>query len=88
MRHTKQRAGADAVVRSDPKTIGCARVENSHSDELLTPAEVARMLRVGPKTVTRWEQEGKLRCIKTLGGHRRFRRSDVERAIAALPYDD
>lgn len=49
--------------------------------ELLTPAEVARMFRVDPKTVTRWARAGRLPCIKTLGGHRRFRRSDVERAL-------
>ena len=51
-------------------------------DDLLTPAEVARILRVNPKSVSHWERLGKLRCIKTLGGHRRFRRSEIERAIA------
>ena len=51
-------------------------------DELLTPSEVARLFRVNAKTVSRWEVTGKLPCIRTLGGHRRFRRGDVERAIA------
>ena len=41
--------------------------------ELLTPAEVAAMFRVDPKTVTRWAQAGKLTAVRTLGGHRRFR---------------
>jgi excisionase family DNA binding protein len=41
-------------------------------DELLTPAEVARLFRVSPKTVTRWADEGLLSCVRTLGGHRRF----------------
>lgn len=44
---------------------------------LLTPAEVAVMLRVNPKTVTRWARAGKLRSIRTLGGHRRFYRHEV-----------
>lgn len=40
--------------------------------ELLKPSEVAAIMRVDPKTVTRWAKEGKVRCIKTLGGHRRY----------------
>ncbi|MCC7078229.1 MAG: helix-turn-helix domain-containing protein [Acidimicrobiia bacterium] len=46
-------------------------------DELLTPAEVARLFRVNPKTVTRWARSGKIQAIRTLGGHRRFRASDI-----------
>ena len=42
---------------------------------LLTPAEVASMFRVDPKTVTRWAKVGKLSSIRTLGGHRRYRES-------------
>jgi excisionase family DNA binding protein len=49
--------------------------------EYLTPSEVAAILHVSPKTVTRWATEGRIPCIVTLGGHRRFRREDVE-AIA------
>jgi len=45
---------------------------------LLTPAEVAKMFRVDPKTVTRWAKAGKLTAIRTLGGHRRYRRSEVQ----------
>ena len=52
-------------------------------DKLLTPAEVARMFRVNPKTVNRWARSGKLSAIRTLGGHRRFYRSEIERAIEA-----
>jgi excisionase family DNA binding protein len=47
------------------------------SDELLTPAEVAALLFVDPKTVTRWARAGKLDAIRTPGGHRRYRRTDV-----------
>lgn len=46
-------------------------------ERLMTPAEVAVMFRVDPKTVTRWAKVGKLSSIKTLGGHRRFRESEV-----------
>ena len=45
--------------------------------ELMTPAEVAKMFHVDPKTVTRWAQAGKLTYMRTLGGHRRYRRNEV-----------
>lgn len=47
------------------------------SESLLTPAEVASLFRVDPKTVTRWAKSGKLSSIRTLGGHRRYRASEV-----------
>jgi excisionase family DNA binding protein len=47
------------------------------AEPLLTPAEVAAMFRVDPKTVTRWAKAGKLSSIRTLGGHRRYRESEV-----------
>jgi excisionase family DNA binding protein len=49
----------------------------SESETLLTPAEVAALFRVDPKTVTRWAKAGKLSAIRTLGGHRRYRESEV-----------
>jgi len=49
---------------------------------LLTPSEVAQMFRVDPKTVTRWAKAGKLTAIKTLGGHRRYRESEVRSLLA------
>lgn len=51
------------------------------NDALLTPAEVAAMFRVNPKTVTRWARAGKLNAIRTLGGHRRFRASEIRRCL-------
>lgn len=46
-------------------------------ETLLTPAEVAALFRVDPKTVTRWAKAGKLTSIRTLGGHRRYRANEV-----------
>ena len=45
---------------------------------LLTQREVAELFGVDPKTVTRWAKAGKLTSIRTLGGHRRFRKSEVD----------
>ncbi len=49
----------------------------SEGEALLTPAEVAALFRVDPKTVTRWAKAGKLTSIRTLGGHRRYRANEV-----------
>ena len=46
-------------------------------DALLSRAEVAAMLCVGPKTVARWAKAGKLNSFRTPGGHRRFLKADV-----------
>ena len=51
---------------------------NRQPEVLLTPAEVASLFRVDPKTVTRWAKAGKLTAIRTLGGHRRYRQSEVQ----------
>lgn len=50
----------------------------SDHETLLTPAEVAALFHVDPKTVTRWARAGRLTAIRTLGGHRRYRKSEVE----------
>ncbi len=50
-------------------------------NDLLTPAEVALLFRVNPKTVTRWARAGKISAIRTLGGHRRFRREEIEAVL-------
>ena len=55
------------------------------ADELLTPAEVAALFRVDPKTVTRWAKAGKLTSIRTLGGHRRYRAAEVRALLENIP---
>ncbi|HEX2024517.1 MAG TPA: helix-turn-helix domain-containing protein [Acidimicrobiales bacterium] len=52
--------------------------------EYLTPGQVARILHVSPKTVDRWADQGRIGCIVTLGGHRRFARGDVDEVVAAM----
>ncbi len=52
-------------------------------EQLLTPSEVAALFRVDPKTVTRWAKAGKLTSIRTLGGHRRYRASEVHALLDA-----
>jgi excisionase family DNA binding protein len=51
--------------------------EEPRPDSYLRPSEVAEMLHVSVKTVDRWASQGRLACLMTLGGHRRFRMTDV-----------
>jgi excisionase family DNA binding protein len=53
-------------------------------ENLLTPAEVAALFRVDPKTVTRWAKAGKLTSIRTLGGHRRYKESEVKALLKTI----
>jgi excisionase family DNA binding protein len=45
---------------------------------------VATLFRVDPKTVTRWATAGRIGSIRTPGGHRRFRESEVKTLLAEL----
>lgn len=56
-------------------------MKSKPDDALLTPAEVAAIFRVDPKTVTRWAKAGKISSIRTLGGHRRFRVGEVRKIL-------
>jgi len=50
----------------------------------LRPGEVAEILHVGPKTVSRWAKEGKLPHLRTLGGHRRYEERYIRELAASL----
>lgn len=58
------------------------------TEALLTPAEVAALFRVDPKTVTRWARAGKLTSLRTLGGHRRYRESEVRNLLAGAKIEE
>ncbi len=61
-----------------------APLSASKQEKLLTPAEVASLFRVDPKTVTRWAKAGKLTSIRTLGGHRRYKESEVKALLKSI----
>ena len=61
--------------------------QQNRRDDLLTPAEVAALFRVNPKTVTRWARAGKITAIRTLGGHRRFRASEIARCLEQMEHE-
>lgn len=55
------------------------------AEPLLTPAEVAALFRVDPKTVTRWANDGLLPFIRTPGGHRRYYEAEVRALMNGTP---
>ena len=68
--------------------IEVGTVTDENTERLLTPRQVAEMFRVDPKTVARWASNGWIGSLRTPGGHRRFRESEVlallaERAVPA-----
>ena len=54
---------------------------------LLTIGQAAELLGVHPLTIRNWSEKGTIRCLRTPGGHRRYRVRDLRRAFAA-PQDD
>lgn len=50
----------------------------STSPELISRGEAARIFGVHPATITRWADDGKFTIYRTLGGQRRYVRSEIE----------
>jgi excisionase family DNA binding protein len=61
-----------------------ADVAQAKGAEYLKTAEVADILHVSPKTVTRWAKDGKLPHSRTLGGHRRFPAQSIKKIADGL----
>ena len=69
----------------NPDTIILPSVDER--ERFLLPAEAARMLGVATSTLRRWAEEGKLQSGSTIGGHRRYRESDISRLAQGLGLD-
>jgi excisionase family DNA binding protein len=81
-------AGMSVMDDTRRPAIEVGTVTKENTERLLTPHQVAQLFRVDPKTVARWASNGWIGSIRTPGGHRRFRESEVrallaERAVAA-----
>ena len=69
------------------RTKGCAvaaQPSGKAAPTYLRAAEVADILHVSPKTVSRWAKEGKLPFLKTLGGHRRYPEAEIRELAEGL----
>ena len=52
--------------------------------KLINPKQAAEMLKVHPVTLINWEKAGRIQCVKTLGGHRRYCLDEIEKILCAL----
>jgi excisionase family DNA binding protein len=68
------------------RTVATAQRDSIQTPRYLTTAEVAEILYVSPKTVSRWAKEGKLPFTRTLGGHRRYPEARI-RELADQPQE-
>jgi excisionase family DNA binding protein len=68
----------------DDRLTNAPQASTGGRDRLLTPGEVATLFRVDPKTVTRWASAGRIGSIRTPGGHRRFRESEVRALLRGV----
>jgi len=57
-------------------------------ERFLLPSEAARLLGVATSTLRRWAEEGKIHSGTTIGGHRRYRESEISRLAQGLGLDD
>jgi excisionase family DNA binding protein len=87
---TPVRFGPGNSLLGPPHERGCAVAAQSSGKaaaglpRYLHPAEVADLLHVSPKTVSRWAKDGKLPFLKTLGGHRRYPAAEIRRLAEEL----
>lgn len=58
--------------------------EESCSETLLTPKQVAELFHVTPKTVSRWARSGKIGATVTVGGHRRYNGLEIYKLLRDL----
>jgi excisionase family DNA binding protein len=61
----------------DQKNLPERLLGDAEPERLLTASEVADLFRVSSKTVGRWGRSGALPLYRTVGGHHRYRLSDV-----------
>ncbi|MHA1595890.1 MAG: IS607 family transposase [Candidatus Baldrarchaeia archaeon] len=50
-------------------------------EKLYTLKEASKLLGVHVKTIQRWDKEGKIRCVRTVGGKRRVPESEIKRIL-------
>ncbi len=56
---------------------------HSDADDRLTIGEAAAYLGVAPHTLRAWTRAGRVAAVRTAGGHRRYRRADLDELLGA-----
>ena len=72
------------------QSIMSVRQNGDHDlrERFLLPSEAARLLGVATSTLRRWAEEGKIHSGTTIGGHRRYRESEISRLAQGLGLED
>ncbi len=58
------------------------------SEKIFSISEAARYIGVFPLTLRNWEKRGLIRAFRTRGGHRRFRKSELDKIIGMEKKED
>ncbi len=78
--HTTESLAWGSVSGSRPYLLAMSSPVDSPPDKaLITCGEAARRLGVAPATLKRWTESGRLPCVRTAGGHRRFEPDQIAR---------
>lgn len=56
-------------------------------ERLLTLREACKRLGIHPNTLRKWDRQGKIRVVRTVGGRRRIPESEVERLMGIVKPD-
>jgi excisionase family DNA binding protein len=70
-----------------PRRRGPSRSPVEPQPHYLRTSEVAEILFVNGKTISRWAAEGRLPFLKTLGGHRRYPEAEIRALAKTLRHD-
>ncbi|MFN4336611.1 MAG: IS607 family transposase [Candidatus Nitrosocaldus sp.] len=54
------------------------------TEKLLTLNEACKRLSIHPNTLRKWDKQGKIRVVRTVGGRRRIPESEVERLMGII----
>jgi len=54
---------------------------NNTNIEMYTTSQAAKLLGVTPMTICVWCDKNLLKCTKTLGGHRKISKEEIDRAL-------
>lgn len=54
-------------------------------DKLFSPREAAQVLGISYPTLKQWIYKGKIKTVKTPGGHHRIPESEIDRLLPAVP---
>jgi excisionase family DNA binding protein len=68
--------------------FGSDASKNGDGGRFLRTREVALLFQVSERAVTDWARKGRIRSVRTPGGHRRYPASDVKQLLQASGQGD